>query len=262
MIHLRMRDSGGEESTLDTLFFTLMGIGMISSFVGTLAGGAGLITLPAMMLVGVPIHIGIATNKFSSGIAALTSVSYLLKNKYLDGKTICINVSVALLGGVCGALITASMSEKSMNVIALILLVFALMVTLRSKKWVSSVEGSSNNTSIASRIIPFFIAAYDGGFGPGSSTFGIIHYISQNHTYMKAVHLTRALILGSCLGAFVVFYQTGFVQWHNAIAMAIGSAIGSQIGLLALPRIPFRYAKSLLITIIFLLIGQVLYKFI
>lgn len=59
-----------------------------------------------------------------------------------------------------------------------------------------------------------------------------------------------------------MFYQTGFVQWHNAIAMAIGSAIGSQIGLLALPRIPVRYAKSLLITIIFLLIGQVLYKFI
>nr|WP_233414676.1 sulfite exporter TauE/SafE family protein [Anoxybacillus caldiproteolyticus] len=236
---------------MDTLFFALLGVGIISSFVGTLAGGGGLITLPAMMLVGVPIQIGIAANKFSSGIAALTSVSYLLKNKYLDSKTICMNVCIALLGGICGALITTSIDEKTMNVIALILLVVALIVTLRSKQWVSSVEGKNKKTSIVSRIVPFFIAAYDGGFGPGSSTFGIIHYMSQENTYMKAVQLTRVLILGSCLGAFGVFYQTGFVQWHYAFAMAIGSAIGSQFGLLTLPHIPVRYAKSLLITIIF-----------
>jgi uncharacterized protein len=248
---------------LDILFLTLLGVGIFSSFVGTLAGGGGLITLPAMMLVGIPIQMGIATNKFSSGIAALTSVSYLLKSKQLKGKTIFINVSIAFLGGICGALITSSISEKIMNVIALTLLVFALIVTIKNKNWTSTVEGKIQKAdSITSRIIPFFIAVYDGGFGPGSSTFGIIHYMSRSNTYMKAVQLTRVLILGSCLGSFIVFYYTGFVQWHYAIAMAVGSALGSQIGLLALPYIPLRFAKSLLITIIFLLIGQVVYKII
>jgi uncharacterized protein len=67
--------------------------------------------------------------------------------------------------------------------------------------------------------------------------------MNGNNTYMKAIQLTRVLIPGSCLGAFIVFYQTGFVQWHYAIAMAISSAVGSQIGLLALPKVPLEFAK-------------------
>lgn len=245
---------------MDTLFFTLLAIGIVSAFIGTLAGGGGLITLPAMMLVGVPIQIGIATNKFSSGIAALTSISYLLKNKHLSAKIIIMNVCIAFAGGISGALITSQITEQTMNIVALILLIFALVITLKNKQWVSSVEGKAKDIRIVTNAMPFFIAAYDGGFGPGSSTFSILHYMNQKNTYIKAVQLTRVLIFGSCCGAFIVFYQTGFIQWNYAIAMAIGSAIGSQIGLIALPRVPLKAAKSLLVSIILLLIGQVVFK--
>lgn len=245
---------------MNTLFFALLAIGSVSAFIGTLAGGGGLITLPAMMLVGVPIQIGIATNKFSSGIAALTSISYLLKNKHLGLKIIIMNICIAFAGGICGALITSRIKEQTMNVMALILLILALIITLKNKQWASAVEEKAKVTRIVDKIMLFFIAAYDGGFGPGSSTFGILHYLNQRNTYIKAVQLTRVLIFGSCCGAFIVFYQTGFVQWNYAIAMAIGSAIGSQIGLMALPRVPLKVAKFLLISILFLLIGQVVFK--
>jgi uncharacterized protein len=247
---------------LGTSFFLLTLIGILSSFVGTLAGGAGLITLPAMMLVGIPIQTGIATNKFSTGAASLTSITYLLKNKELDVKTIVSTIFVSSIGGVIGASVTSSISEKTMNAIALVLLLFALFVSLQNKQWVSSVENKKKKSGIISKMLAFSIAVYDGGFGPGSSTFAILHYMSQQYTYVKAVQLTRVFIFGSCLGAFIVYYQTGFVEWHYALAMAIGSAVGSQIGLLALPRIPLRVAKSMLISILFLLIGQMLYKII
>jgi uncharacterized protein len=245
---------------LETSFFLLTLIGVLSSFVGTLAGGAGLITLPAMMLVGIPIQTGIATNKFSTGFASLTSISYLLKHKELDVKTIGSTIFISGIGGVIGASVTSNISEKTMNVVALMLLVFALFVSLRTKQWVSSVQSQKKKPGMISKWLAFFIAVYDGGFGPGSSTFSILYYMSQQHTYVKAVQLTRVFIFGSCLGAFIVYYQTGFVEWNYAIAMAIGSAVGSQIGLLALPRIPLKVAKSMLVSIIFLLIGQMIYK--
>jgi uncharacterized protein len=166
------------------------------------------------------------------------------------------------MGGVIGASVTSSIREKTMNAIALVLLLFALFVSLQNKQWVSSVENKKKKSGIISKILSFFIAVYDGGFGPGSSTFAILHYMSQQYAYVKAVQLTRVFIFGSCLGAFIVYYQTGFVEWHYALAMAIGSAVGSQIGLLALPRIPLRVAKSMLVSILFLLIGQILYKLI
>ncbi|MFJ3390289.1 MULTISPECIES: sulfite exporter TauE/SafE family protein [unclassified Lysinibacillus] len=243
------------------LSLTLVGIGIIAAFIGTLAGGAGLITIPAMMLVGIPIQTGIATNKFSSGVAALSSIFYLLYHKELRLVSIMKYVAVAIAGGVCGALLTVSISEKTMNIIACMLLIFALFITLKNKKWaVSSEEIDTKHSNKLWQ--PFLIAVYDGGFGPGSSTFSILHFLRYHYSYIKAVQLTRVLIFGSCTGAFIVFYQTGFIQWQYAMAMAVGSIIGSQLGLLILPKIPIKIAKILLIIIISLLLIQVAIKII
>jgi len=236
----------------------LVCIGTIAAFIGTLAGGGGLITLPAMMLVGIPIQTSIATNKFSTGISALSSIFYLLYYKELHVKAILKYIAIAVAGGICGALLAVSLSEETMNFTACILLIFALIVTLKNKAWTETANHTKHKTS--SLWQPFFIAMYDGGFGPGSSTFSILHYLRWHHTYIKAVQLTRVLIFGSCTGAFVVFYQTGFIQWRYAIAMALGSIIGSQLGLLVLPRIPLKVAKLLLTVIISLLIIQMVLK--
>ncbi|QED48876.1 sulfite exporter TauE/SafE family protein [Cytobacillus dafuensis] len=239
-------------------------IGIVSSFVGTLAGGGGLITLPAMMFVGIPIQTSIATNKFSSGIAAFSSVFYLVFNKHLSAIDIMKNLFVACIGGTAGALFTANISEQNMNIIAFIFLFIALVVTVKNKKWLETLQTKEKvpSNKIWQLLLPFFIACYDGGFGPGSSTFGILYYIKKHHTYIKAVQLTRVLIFGSCTGGFIIYYQTGFLQWPYAIAMAFGSIIGSQIGLIVLPKLSLKIAKTLLITILCLLIGQMILKII
>lgn len=238
---------------------TLVIIGVVASFIGTLAGGGGLITLPAMMLVGIPIQTSIATNKFSSGIAALSSVFYLIHHRELHLTAMLKNIAIAIIGGICGALLTASMSEAVMNGIACILLLFALLITLKKTDWTIHAE-DQQSLAIKGLLQPFLIAAYDGGFGPGSSTFSILYYIRNHASYIKAVQLTRVLIFGSCTGAFLVFYQTGFIQWHYAIAMAVGSIIGSQLGLIVLPKVPLKIAKRLLIGIMSLLLIQVMIK--
>lgn len=239
-------------------------IGIVSSFVGTLAGGGGLITLPAMMLTGIPIQTSIATNKFSSGVAAFSSIFYLIHHKHFNLKTIIKDLSVAFLGGIGGALFTAHVSEKTMNMIAFILLFFALVVTIRNKGWTNTLrlDNGTKSNKIRELTIPFSIAVYDGGFGPGSATFGILYYMKEKKTYIQAVQLTRVLIFGSCVGAFIIFYQSGFLEWPLAIAMALGSIIGSQIGLIILPKVPLKLARILLISIVCLLMVQITYQII
>ena len=106
--------------------------------------------------------------------------------------------------------------------------------------------------------MPFLISIYDGGFGPGSSTFSILYFLKKHYTYVKSVQYTRVIIFGCCTGAFLVFYQTDFFQIEYAIA--IGSIVGSQLGLWALPKVPKKIARLLLIVIFCLLIIQVLMK--
>jgi uncharacterized membrane protein YfcA len=103
---------------MDLNTIILVSIGLGASFPGTIAGGAGLITVPAMMLTGIPVQTSIATNKFSSGIAAASSVFYLLHRKQMKGITILYIFLLALAGGIGGALWTSHLQEKSMNVLA------------------------------------------------------------------------------------------------------------------------------------------------
>lgn len=230
----------------------LVVIGIAASFIGTLAGGAGLVTLPAMMLTGIPIHMSITTNKFSSGIAAFTSVFYLLNEKRLSWHSIMKYIIAAFLGGALGALLITKIP---------ILLVVALNVSIKNRQY-SSVEIEDHVEKLEQNkwFVPFFISVYDGGFGPGSSTFSILYFMKKHYTYIRSVQLTRVIIFGSCTGAFLVFYQFDFFQLDYAIAMAVGSINGSQLGLWALPKVPLKIANRLLIAIVCLLIVQVLLK--
>ena len=245
---------------MDDTLILLGVIGMFASFMGTLAGGQAIITLPGMILLGIPIHTSIATNKFSNGFACLTSILYLWKKGTLEIKTIYMHICIAFVGGGLGAFITSSISDKALNIIALCLLVLALFVAFKQKQWIEKAQTQYSKSWRFRNILLFLISVYDGGFGPGSSTFSILHFMNQGNTYVKAAQLTRVLIFGSCLGAFIVFYKTGVVHWPYAIAMALGSALGSQIGILALPHIPFRVAHSLMTLILFFLVGQMVFK--
>ena len=120
--------------------FTLMLIGLGASFIGILAGGGGLITVLGMMLTGIPIQTRIATNKFSSGIAALSSVFYLIRNKQLNVHSLLITILIAVLGGIGEALVTTNIQEEKMNIIAFALLCFALIVTIKNKQWTATIQ--------------------------------------------------------------------------------------------------------------------------
>ena len=157
------------DSTANISFLSIIiCIGMLGSFIGTLAGGGGLITLPAMLLLGIPIHFSIATNKFSSGIASLSSLFVLLKTKELNMKIMKPYMISSMIGGGFGALVTSILPEKWLNLIAICLLIFAFIVSIQSRKWYSQLQANNANpNNRSSKVMSFFIGMYDGGFGPG-----------------------------------------------------------------------------------------------
>lgn len=124
------------------------------------------------------------------------------------------------------------------------------------------INEEGTETKDSSTILSLLIGVYDGGFGPGSTTFSILYFLKSGYTYVKATQMSRVFNFGSCLGAFFVFYQSGFMQWEYAIALATGSIIGTQLALRIVAKIPLKFAKWLLIGILIVLIGQVTLRFI
>lgn len=235
----------------------LLAIGIIASMIGSMFGAAGLVTLPAMLLVGIPIHTTVAVNKFATGISAFTNVLTFLLKKQIIFKRIFPLILTAIAGGVLGAFLATRLAEQLMNIIACGLLIFALMIVITSKQFILN-GAKHNNPQPTSFIAPFIISIYDGGFGPGSASMSITYYLKKQHLYLKAVEYSRIIIFSSCFGAFWFYLWLGLMDWGVAIPIAIGSIIGSHIGLKLLPLMKMRWLQVILPIIFALLILQII----
>lgn len=235
----------------------LLAIGIIASMVGSMFGAAGLVTLPAMLLVGIPIHTTVAVNKFATGISAFTNVLTFLLKKQITFKSIFPLMLTAITGGVIGAFLATRLTEQLMNIIACGLLIFALIIVITSKQFILN-GAKHNNPQPTSLIAPFLTSIYDGGFGPGSASMSITYYLKKQHVYLKAVEYSRIIIFSSCFGAFWFYLWLGLMDWGVAIPIAIGSIIGSHLGLKLLPLMKMKWLQVILPIIFALLILQII----
>ncbi|SEC00839.1 sulfite exporter TauE/SafE family protein [Paenibacillus sp. GP183] len=235
-------------------------IGLVASILGTLAGGGGLLTLPSLLMIGLPIQSAIGINKFSGFVSSLSGIPFVLKHKNMSVRELCITIFLGLAGGSCGAAITTHLSTRIMNIVAFVLLLFAFMVTILGKGTAVSVKPVEERKPLVDKFINTFISVYDGAFGPGSATLIMIFWIKAGKAYIEAVQRSRMLVLGSALGSFVVFEWAGYINWFFAITMGIASVVGTQIALVILPKIRQTTAKRFLLVITGILIIQIGWK--
>ncbi|MED4886394.1 sulfite exporter TauE/SafE family protein [Lysinibacillus fusiformis] len=236
--------------------FILFTIGLLAAIIGVLFGAAGFILMPSLLLVGIPIHTTVAVNKFATGISALSNVVSFVITGRLSFKKYFSFMIVSCLGGVLGALFAILLSERIMNVVACISLIFAFMMVLRSNKWIVKDVKETEEQRI-NKLVPFAISMYDGGFGPGSALMNITYFLKKQHNYLKAVELTRMISLSSCTGAFLFYYFNGIVNWGIAIPVSLGSIAGSFLGLKIIPHIQTKWIQIILPIIFLFLIVQV-----
>ncbi|WP_246289410.1 sulfite exporter TauE/SafE family protein [Bacillus haikouensis] len=231
------------------LFFT----GMIVAFVGTLAGSGGLIGMPMMLLLGIPVHTSIATAKFSNIISSSSSFVYLLKERKVTFKECLPIIPLGAAGGIAGAFLSDKINPAVLEWMAFFFLLFALLLSL--------VKGIKTTSSKAPYNLPvgklFLISSYDGLFGPGQATLLMYTHLMHGLSYLKTVALTRFQTFVSCLGAFIIYLINGHVDWMTAVPFALGALIGAQLSVRLAGRLSIKQAGKLLNIITFILILQV-----
>jgi uncharacterized membrane protein YfcA len=237
----------------------LVFIGFATSFVGTLAGGGGLIGMPALLLTGVPIHQAIAAAKFSNMFSSFSSFFVLLRQGKINWKQTVLLIPLSLSGGITGGIIASSLSEKTMTYIAIFLLSFALSLQLLKKH---KNHHSESMSLFPKKLYPLLygIGIYDGMFGPGQATLLMYTYLRFGFEYLSAIAFTRFQTFLSCFGAFFTYLFAGHFNWKVAIFLAIGSLIGAQTSVRLANKLEKRHLQIILNTVTLLLIAQLVIK--
>lgn len=236
-------------------YILLFFIGICATTLGTLAGGGGLISLPAMLLMGIPVHSAIGANKVSNTVSSFTSFYHLYKKKQFSLKESFWIIPVSLIGGVSGGFIAFNISEDNMYIVAVVLLLFAFITSFIGKGKFGGEEFLKMNKVSVPGL--FSIGMYDGLFGPGQGTLMLYLFDYLNVVYIRAVGLVRLATFSSCIGAAITYIATGKIIWPLTFALLLGSVTGAQIGVRIAEKINPQFVKPLLRVVTIVIIIQI-----
>jgi uncharacterized membrane protein YfcA len=243
-----------------SVFLIVCPLVFLAGLFDSIAGGGGLISLPAYLLAGIPVHFALGTNKLSS-IAGTTVASFrYYKNKYVDILLCLPSIAAALAGSAVGTSLTLLVDERYLRWMLLAVLPVIAFYVLKKKNFEHAAPPlSRTKTVLYSLIISFFLGGYDGFSGPGTGTFLILLYSGIAGIDIRTASGNAKLVnLASNLSALILFLCNGRVLVPLGLCAALFSILGAYIGSgLAIRRGTkiIRYAILIVLALIFAKLG-------
>lgn len=209
----------------------------LGGFVDSVAGGGGLITLPAYLMAGIPAHFAAGTNKVVNGCGTLTAtLKYFRSGKILLRPAIVAAIG-ALIGSALGTELAAVISERALETLMLIALpCVAIFLTVKKDfgKDIPSEERpaySPRREIVTSALIGLVFGCYDGLVGPGTGTFMILGFTGfLSLDLITAGGCAKASNLASNVASAVVWILHGNVLWKIALPAIVCSILGNYLG--------------------------------
>ena len=214
-------------------FFIVCPLVFLAGFVDAIAGGGGLISLPAYMFAGVPVHNAIATNKLSSATGTAVSTWHLVKSRCVDLFLVPGTVACAFVGSIAGANLALIISDKVLKTVLVFVLPVVAFCVLRDKNLKPVIpEGFTRKKQyLIMAACSFVIGIYDGFYGPGTGTFLILILTGAARLDTRSASAqTKVINLSSNIAALVTFIATGNVFYPLGLTAGVCSIAGHYIG--------------------------------
>ena len=206
----------------------------LAGLVDSIAGGGGLISLPAYLIAGVPPHMALGTNKLGSSMGTTISTLRFAKNGFIKGKIAVCAAVMALAGSALGANLTLLLSENIIRHMMIVVLPIVAFYVLRNKSMGDNeLTGTvpENQVFAISLAAAFAIGAYDGFYGPGTGTFLILILTGAARMGIRqASGITKVINLSANVAARVTFILHGKVIFPLGLAAGVFCIAGHYIG--------------------------------
>ena len=216
-----------------TIFFLILAA-FSAGLVDAIAGGGGLIQLPAL-LIGLPqantVEV-LGTNKVASVFGTTASALTYRRSVKTDAIFLATMALPALFGSVLGALSASLIPTQSMRPIVFILLVAVAIYTWR-KPDLGSIEvlrHEKKKRFLISAIAGLVIGFYDGIFGPGTGSFLMLVLIYLGFAFLSASAIAKVVNVSTNLGAIMVFGLNGAILWQVGLVLAVANIAGGLLG--------------------------------
>lgn len=206
----------------------------LAGFVDAIAGGGALISLPAYLIAGVPVHTAIATNKLSASFGAVTSAVRFAKNGQINFKLGIPSVAFAIIGSVIGSNLSMHIDEDIIMKALYVVLPLTAFIVLNKNIFHDNPDNiliADRRTFLIVMAAALFVGIYDGLFGPGAGTFLIIIFtVIGKMSLAQANGQAKLINMFTTLSSMVVFLINGQLVIPLGIAAGLCNLAGSYLG--------------------------------
>ena len=214
-------------------YYIVFPLVFLAGFIDAIAGGGGLISLPAYFISGLPSHIAIGTNKMSSSIGTALATFKLHRDGFINWKFAAIPILFSLSGAFLGSKLNLIFSDHLFKLLLIFVLPLTALFVMKTKSFNGSKpEYPVMKATIICCFIAFALGVYDGFYGPGTGTFLLLLFTAVAHLKLgEANGLTKAINLTSNITSLVVFLVHGQVLIFLGIVAGIFNLAGNYIGI-------------------------------
>ncbi len=231
-----------------------------AGFVDSAAGGGGLISLPAYLFAGLPVHYTYGTNKFSAACGTTFATANFFRNGAMNVRVGVLAAVGSFVGSAIGSHIVLLISEEALRTMMLIILPIAAVLILWRRDLPD--ENRDDGTfglkkALIALGIGMGIGLYDGIFGPGTGTFAIIAFTTiMGFDLRTAGGNAKVLNLASNYASLITYLGSGLVVFPVAIPCAISGIVGNIIGSHFALKKGAKFIRPMMLVVLVLLLGK------
>jgi uncharacterized membrane protein YfcA len=215
-----------------TAIAALFVVAFVAGLVDAIAGGGGLLTVPALLTAGLPPHVVFGTNKGSAVFGSFSALLRFWRAGLVDRPRARVLFPLGMLGSFAGAGLVLLVKPDVLKPVVLVLLLAAgAVVAFVRPPADADRQPVPKKAVLEGALIALVIGAYDGFFGPGTGTFLIIAFVTVLHFSLQQASANAKVVnFASNLAAVVIFTARGLVLWKVAIPMAVAQFLGGTTG--------------------------------
>lgn len=235
--------------------------GFVAAIVDAIAGGGGLISLPAYLIFGVPPQFALGTNKFSGTASSLTSSYHYFRYGKTNNKLLKYLIPFSLLGSALGVLSVLKINQQTLRIVLSCLIFVMCIYSLFAKNLGrnNNFIGLTTSNLILGSFFAFLLGFYDGFFGPGAGSFLLFVFIKIYHyDFLNASGNAKVLNFISNISSLTLFALNGKIVYLYAIPVSIFMILGAMTGSKIAYRGGSKIIKPLFILISLGIVGKLI----
>ncbi|MDO5651635.1 MAG: TSUP family transporter [Moraxella sp.] len=243
------------------IVMTLVGVALVAGFIDAMAGGGGLLTIPALLLTGIPPVTALGTNKLQACAGSFSASLAMVKKGIAHPKTMIPALIFAFIGSALGTIAVQMMPPDTLTKILPFLIGGIGLYTLFMPN-LGAVERVPRISDKAyQRLVVPVIGFYDGYFGPAVGTFfSLSNVVLRGADLVRATGMAKLCNFATNLASLIFFVLGGQVLWKVGLLMMAGQAIGAYFGSQMVVKGGAKFIRPVIVLMCFTMVAKLVWS--